>query len=74
MSEYQYYGFAAIDRPLSVEEQADLRVISTRAQITPTSFVNHYEWGDLKAAKNLTFAVAGEPRCTGPGWPSKTPV
>lgn len=49
MSEYQYYEFAAIDRPLSVDEQADLRVISTRAQITPTSFVNHYEWGDLKA-------------------------
>jgi hypothetical protein len=49
MSEYQYYEFAAIDRPLSVEEQADLRAISTRALITPTSFVNHYEWGDLKA-------------------------
>src|SRR3954451_21077599 len=49
MSEYQYYEFAAIDRPLSVEEQAGLRAISTRAQITPTSFVNHYEWGDLKA-------------------------
>jgi hypothetical protein len=49
MSEYQYYEFAAIDRPLSVDEQADLRAISTRALITPTSFVNHYEWGDLKA-------------------------
>ncbi|MDK3256989.1 hypothetical protein [Blastococcus capsensis] len=49
MSEYQYYEFAAIDRPLSVDEQADLRAISTRAQITPTSFVNDYEWGDLKA-------------------------
>ncbi|CCG03595.1 hypothetical protein [Blastococcus saxobsidens] len=49
MSEYQYYEFAAIDRPLSVDEQAGLRAISTRAQITPTSFVNHYEWRDLKA-------------------------
>jgi hypothetical protein len=49
MSEYQYYEFATIDRPLSADEQADLRAISTRAQITPTSFVNHYEWGDLKA-------------------------
>jgi hypothetical protein len=27
MSEYQYYEFAAIDRPLSVEEQAGLRAI-----------------------------------------------
>lgn len=49
MSEYQYYEFAAVDRPLSVEEQAELRAVSTRALITPTSFVNDYEWGDLKA-------------------------
>jgi len=49
MSEYQYYEFVAIDQPLSAGEQAELRAISTRALITPTSFVNHYEWGDLKA-------------------------
>ena len=49
MSEYQYYEFVAIDQPLSGDEQAELRAISTRALITPTSFVNHYEWGDLKA-------------------------
>jgi len=49
MSEYQYYEFAAVDRSLSADEQSDLRVISTRALITPTSFVNHYERGDLKA-------------------------
>src|SRR5438270_8172469 len=28
---------------------SELRSISTRAVITPTSFTNHYEWGDLKA-------------------------
>jgi hypothetical protein len=49
MSEYQYYEFAAIDRPLTPTEMVKLRAISTRADITPTSFVNHYEWGDLKA-------------------------
>lgn len=49
MSEYQYYEFVAIDQPLTTENQAELRAISTRALITPTSFVNHYEWGDLKA-------------------------
>jgi len=49
MSEYQYYEFVAIDRPLSPGQQADLRAISTRALITPTGFVNHYDWGDLKA-------------------------
>lgn len=49
MSEYQYYEFAAIDRPLTREEMAQLRAVSSRAEITPTGFVNHYEWGDLKA-------------------------
>jgi len=49
VSEYQYYEFLAIDRPLSKQEMAELRAISTRAEITPTRFVNTYEWGDLKA-------------------------
>lgn len=49
MSEYQYYEFAAIDRPLSRAEMAELRAASTRAVITPAGFTNHYEWGDLKA-------------------------
>lgn len=49
MSEYQYYEFAAIDRPLTPAERAQLRTVSTRADITPVGFVNHYEWGDLKA-------------------------
>lgn len=49
MSEYQYYEFAAIDRPLTQSEMAKLRAVSTRAVITPGGFVNHYEWGDLKA-------------------------
>lgn len=48
MSEYQYYEFLAIDRPLTVEEMSDLRAISTRAHITPVSFTNEYEWGDFK--------------------------
>ncbi|HET6843292.1 MAG TPA: hypothetical protein VFK06_16685 [Candidatus Angelobacter sp.] len=49
MSEYQYYEFRAIDRALTKKEMAELRAISTRAVITPASFTNHYEWGDLKA-------------------------
>jgi hypothetical protein len=49
MSEYQYYEFLAIDRPLTVREMDHLRGISTRAQITPVSFVNEYHWGGLKA-------------------------
>jgi hypothetical protein len=49
VSEYQYYDFRAIDRPLTKKEMAALRSISTRAAITTTSFTNQYEWGDLKA-------------------------
>jgi hypothetical protein len=48
VSEYQYYEFQAIDRPLSKEEISTLRAYSTRAKITSTSFVNEYNWGDLK--------------------------
>ena len=33
MSEYQYYEFQAIDRPLTVEEMQILRGYSTRARI-----------------------------------------
>ena len=48
MSEYQYYEFLALDRPLTAEQRAELRAISTRAEITATRFVNEYQWGDLK--------------------------
>lgn len=48
MSEYQYYEFLAIDRPLTTKETDSLRELSTRARITPVSFINHYNWGDFK--------------------------
>ncbi|MEW6683512.1 MAG: hypothetical protein AB1451_11420 [Nitrospirota bacterium] len=48
MSEYQYYEFQAIDRPLTEREMRELRAYSTRATITSTRFVNHYEWGGFK--------------------------
>jgi hypothetical protein len=48
MSEYQYYEFQAIDRPLTAKEMSELRSFSTRARITPVSFVNDYSWGSFK--------------------------
>src|SRR3989304_3018963 len=48
MSEYQYYEFQAIDCPLTAKEMSELRSYSTRARITPTSFVNDYAWGSFK--------------------------
>jgi len=52
MSEYQYYEFLAIDRPLTSEEMATLRALSTRAHITPVSFTNEYQWGGFKGNPN----------------------
>ena len=48
MSEYQYYEFQAVDRPLTEREMGELRACSSRATITATRFVNHYEWGSFK--------------------------
>ena len=48
LSEYQYYEFLALDRPLDEADRKALRALSTRAQITATSFTNSYEWGDFK--------------------------
>jgi hypothetical protein len=48
VSEYQYYEFLAVDRPLSEAQRAQLRALSTRAEITATRFTNEYQWGDFK--------------------------
>lgn len=48
MSEYQYYEFQAIDRPLTEKEMRELRTYSTRARITPTSFINDYSYGNFR--------------------------
>ena len=48
MSEYQYYEFRALERPLNKPEQAELRNCSSRASITSSRFVNEYQWGDFR--------------------------
>ncbi len=48
MSEYQYYEFQAIDRPLSDADQRELRKLSSRAKITATSFTNSYDRGEFR--------------------------
>jgi hypothetical protein len=50
MSEYQFYEFRAVDRPLTIKQQALLRRYSTRAEISGTRFVNEYHWGDFKGS------------------------
>ena len=53
MSEYQYYEFQAVDDRLSEKEMDELRSYSTRARITPTSFINEYSFGDFKGNAEL---------------------
>jgi hypothetical protein len=48
VSEYQYYEFRAVDRPLDQRALDYLRTQSTRAEITPTSFINVYHYGDFR--------------------------
>jgi len=47
MSEYQYIGFRAIDRPVSKANLAYMRQQSSRAEVTPWSFDNEYHYGDF---------------------------
>ena len=53
MSEYQYYEFRAIDRPLTREQIDEVRQFSARAEITATSFVNEYQFGDFNGNPDL---------------------
>jgi hypothetical protein len=48
VSEYQYYEFLALDRPLTSKQREELRRLSTRAEITATRFTNEYHWGSFR--------------------------
>ncbi|MGW6317634.1 hypothetical protein [Streptomyces sp. NPDC055099] len=50
MSEYQHYQFLAADRPLTDEQVAGIRQLTSRAALTRTTFVNNYQWGDFKGS------------------------
>lgn len=47
MSEYQYYEFQAIDRPLNDEEQAAVGRLSSRAYVTPNRAEFTYNYTDF---------------------------
>lgn len=56
MSEYQYYEFQAIDRPLTAEEQDDIRKLSSRVQLSSTQAVFLYNYGDFRGAPEKVLA------------------
>ena len=45
MSEYQYYEFQTIDRPLTAKEQAEIKELSSRVQLTPNRAIFLYNYG-----------------------------
>jgi hypothetical protein len=47
MSEYQYIGFRACEKPVSDKDLAYMRKQSSRAEITPWSFDNECHYGDF---------------------------
>lgn len=48
MSEYQYYEWQTIDRLLSEEEQAAVSDLSSHIEVSSSSAVVTYAWGDFK--------------------------
>ncbi len=50
MSEYQYYEFQSVDRPLTQAQRDELRAYSSRAKITANSFINFYDYGSFKGS------------------------
>ena len=53
MSEYQYYEFQKVDGRLSEMQMLELRSYSSRARITPASFINEYNFGSFKGNPNV---------------------
>jgi len=66
MSEYQSYEFVALDRPLTPDEMAELRAISTRAEITPTRFWNETNGATSKPTPPTCWPATSTCTCTSP--------
>ncbi|CDG19619.1 hypothetical protein [Xenorhabdus doucetiae] len=56
MSVYQYYHFERHDGVLSAKQKNALRILSSRAEISSTHFMVHYDYGDLKAEPSELMA------------------
>lgn len=56
MSEYQYYEFQAIDRPLNEREQSVISEISSRVDLTPTRAAFTYNYSDFPRSAEKILA------------------
>jgi hypothetical protein len=48
MSEYQYYEWLCIDRPLTAAEQSAVDRLSSHIEASATGASVEYNWGDFK--------------------------
>lgn len=48
MGEYEYYEFQTIDRPLTVEQQAEMRRLSKRVNLSATRAAFNYSYGSFR--------------------------
>lgn len=48
MSEYQYYEFQALDRPLTQAERGEISQLSSRVVLNSTSAAFTYHYGDFR--------------------------
>ncbi|MEM7727003.1 MAG: hypothetical protein AAF208_11630 [Cyanobacteria bacterium P01_A01_bin.45] len=48
MSEYQYYEFLALDKPLTAAQKADIEKISSRGEVTSNQAKFVYNYGDFR--------------------------
>ena len=70
MSEHQYVGFRAIDRPVSEENLEYMRQQSSRAKITPLAFDNEYHFANFQG-DGINTAHEYRPSRRGPGCPRR---
>ncbi|MCA1991426.1 MAG: hypothetical protein LDL41_05175 [Coleofasciculus sp. S288] len=56
MSEYQYYEFQTIDRPLTPNEQAAIRQLSSRVELSSTRAVFTYSYADFRGEPKQVLA------------------
>lgn len=48
MSEYQYHEWQAIDRILTIKEQAEVEGLSSHIDVTVSRAMVEYHWSDFK--------------------------
>jgi hypothetical protein len=48
MSEYQYYEFQTIDRPLTTEQQTEVRKLSSRVELSASRAAFNYAYGSFR--------------------------